>query len=129
MFQKCHFFRPQNVSHLTNKYFIRKNPCSTTIPIPENPWLYSKDTFSIFHFCHLPLRDKNMFRFFNRTFTQISKKSSKTTIPIWRHDFRKTFKKCISILGFNFFNRTFTQIFKKTIFRTIFIWRHCNLPR
>ena len=39
-YQKCHFFRPQNVSHLTTKYFIRKNTCSTTIPIPENQCLY-----------------------------------------------------------------------------------------
>ena len=47
-YQTCPFFRPQNVSHLPTKYFIRKNPCSTTIPFPENQWLYSKK--HIFHF-------------------------------------------------------------------------------
>ena len=80
---------------------------------------------------------------------KFQKNTSKTTIPIWRHYFRKNwnsgatyfqkiyikstlrkaYKKWNSILGFIFFNRTLTQIFKKTIFRTIFIWRHCKSPR
>ena len=47
-YQKCHFFRPQNVSHLTTKYFIRKNTCFTTIAILEIQRLYSKTTFFIF---------------------------------------------------------------------------------
>ena len=58
-YQKCHFFFPKNVSHLTTKYFIRKNPCSTTIPIPENQWLYSKNTFFIFHFLSSSLKGQN----------------------------------------------------------------------
>ena len=58
-YQKCIFFRPQNVSHLTTKYFIRKNPCSTTIPFPENQWLYSKTTFSIFYFLSSSIRGQN----------------------------------------------------------------------
>ena len=89
-----------------------------------------------------------MLSFFNRTFTQISKKSSKmkawkTEIVAWKTEIvtplifkkykkstlRKAYKKWISILGFIFFNRTFTQIFKKSIFRTMFIWRHCKSPR
>ena len=58
-YQKCHFFRPQNVSHLPTKYFIRKNQCSTSIPIPENQWLYSKTTFSIFYFLSSSIRGQN----------------------------------------------------------------------
>ena len=89
-----------------------------------------------------------MLSFFNRTFTQISKKSSKmkvwkTEIVAWKTEIvaplifkkykkstlRKAYKKWISFLGFIFFNRTFTHIFKKSIFRTILIWRHCKSPR
>ena len=89
-----------------------------------------------------------MLNIFNRTFTQISKKSSKmkvwkTEIVAWKTEIvaplifkkykkttlRKAYKKWFSILGFIFFNRTFTQIFKKSIFRTIFPRRHCKYSR
>ena len=149
-YQKCHFFFPKNVSHLPTKYFIRKNPCSTTIPIPENQWLYSKQT-PIFHFSFLSSSLKGQkensdfsigrsHKFqknhpkrpspYGATLSEkpeivaplIFKKYKKSTL-------RKAHNRCISILGFNFFNRTFTQIFKKSIFRTIFIWRHCKSPR
>ena len=58
-YQKCHFFRPQNVSHLTTKYFIRKNTCFTTIAILEIQRLYSKTTFFIFYFLSSSIRGQN----------------------------------------------------------------------
>ena len=60
-YQQCHFFRPQNVSHLTTKYFIRKNTCFTTIAILEIQRLYSKNPFFMFYFLSSSIRGQNRY--------------------------------------------------------------------
>ena len=38
--QKCHVFLPKKCFTSDNQIFHKEKPMSTTIPIPENQWLY-----------------------------------------------------------------------------------------